>query len=79
MSHPPAYGQRAAATPLSTLESPLLVRVGGLAATVQFAGLAPGLWGVNQINFQVPAVHGWVKLTVTAGGSESNALEIPVR
>ena len=79
VSQPPAYGQRATAIPLSTLESPVLVRVGGLAATVQFAGLAPGLWGVNQINFQVPPVHGWVKLTVTAGGSESNALEIPVR
>lgn len=79
VNHTPAYGQRAGANPPSTLEAPVLVEVGGLPAPVQFAGLAPGLWGVNQINFQVPALRGWLKLTVTVGGSQSNVLELPVR
>ncbi|MBZ2187396.1 MAG: metallophosphoesterase [Bryobacter sp.] len=74
-----AYGLPAPANPLALLESPPLVQVGGLTASLQFAGLAPGLWGVNQINFQVPPLQGWVKLSITTSGLTSNILDLPVR
>ena len=48
----------AADTPLSQLPAPLLpvsVTVGGSQAQVLFVGIPPGLVGVTQVNFQIPA------------------------
>jgi uncharacterized protein (TIGR03437 family) len=42
-------------SPLSQVTGSVGASIGGVAATVQFAGLAPGLPGVYQINVQVPA------------------------
>lgn len=43
------------ASGLQTLASTVFVTVGGQPAVVTFAGAAPGLPGVTQINVQIPA------------------------
>jgi uncharacterized protein (TIGR03437 family) len=40
---------------LSKVNGPTSVLIGGVAASVQFAGAAPGLPGVYQVNIQIPA------------------------
>lgn len=50
------------------------------ACDVQYAGLAPGLVGVYQVNFRVPAgVSGPADLVVSAGGVDSAAVRFPVQ
>jgi uncharacterized protein (TIGR03437 family) len=58
--------------PLSTV-SGVTATVGGTAATVQFAGLAPGLPGIYQLNIQVPsnASSGAEELIVSVSGQPS--------
>jgi uncharacterized protein (TIGR03437 family) len=76
----PADGQPPAAL-TATLETPM-VTVGGVPATVVFAGLAPGIVGVYQINAVVPddaPVGDAVAVVVEAGGSLSNEVQIAVR
>jgi uncharacterized protein (TIGR03437 family) len=54
----PTGAAPAASTPLSQLPAPVLpvsVTVGGSTAQVLFVGIPPGLVGVTQVNFQVPA------------------------
>jgi uncharacterized protein (TIGR03437 family) len=60
----------AAGTPVANLPKPqgLTVTVGGLPATVQFAGIPAGLVGVVQVNYQIPT-------TVTLG---ANAVVVQV-
>ena len=55
--------------------------IGSAAATVSFAGLAPGWVGLVQANVVVPAglASGIYPLTVTIGGQTSNAGNISVR
>jgi uncharacterized protein (TIGR03437 family) len=57
------------------------VTVDGRAATVHYAGLTPGGIGLYQINVQLPAEtpEGDLRLIVTQGGIEANAVTIPVR
>ena len=49
---------------------PVAVTVGGVAATVSFAGIPPGLVGVSQVNFTVPATAplGAQPVVVSVGG-----------
>jgi uncharacterized protein (TIGR03437 family) len=56
------------------------VTLDGADATVQFAGLTPGLVGLYQINFQVPrqARTGELTLIVSQNGASSNATRLPV-
>jgi uncharacterized protein (TIGR03437 family) len=56
------------------------VTVGGLPATVEFAGIPSGLVGVTQINFRVPqgVAVGEQPLVVTIGAASSNAAKIVV-
>jgi uncharacterized protein (TIGR03437 family) len=63
-------------TALANLPRPLAattVTVGGVNAPIQFVGIAPGLVGVVQINFQVPSgiALGAQPVTVTVGGTAS--------
>jgi len=61
-------------SPLSTV-SGVTATIGGLPATVQFAGLAPGLPGLYQLNIQVPAlaVSGVEPLVVFVSGEATQA------
>ena len=56
------------------------VTLDGQTATVQFAGLVPGLVGLYQVNFQVPpnAGTGDQTLIVSQNGVASNATRLPV-
>ena len=59
-------------TPLSTVTG-VTAAIGGLPATVQFAGLAPGLPGLYQLNIQVPpvALSGAETLVISVSGQSS--------
>ncbi|HJT87028.1 MAG TPA: trypsin-like peptidase domain-containing protein [Bryobacteraceae bacterium] len=76
----PATGAApAAGTPVAQLPAILeqtTVTIGGVPATVQFAGIPAGLVGVAQINFQVPAnaALGDQPLVVTVGGQASQTV-----
>ncbi len=68
-------GSVASSTSLSNASNQMTATVGGIAATVTFAGLAPGLAGLYQVNVTIPS-------GVTAGdnylellGPDSDALE----
>ena len=56
--------------PLSPTVSPVTANIAGRAATVTFAGLAPGTIGVYQVNIIVPpsAPSGTVRLALYADG-----------
>ncbi len=57
------------------------VILGGIPCEVQFAGLAPGLVGVYQVNFRVPAgvASGAQDMTILVAGSTSPTVRAPVR
>jgi uncharacterized protein (TIGR03437 family) len=57
------------------------VTIGGRAATVQYAGRAPGFVGANQFNIALPAglASGTHTLIITRGGVASNAATITIR
>ncbi|HEY7390114.1 MAG TPA: hypothetical protein VH640_16480, partial [Bryobacteraceae bacterium] len=69
--------------PLNTLSSttnPVTATIGGQAATVVFAGLAPGYAGLYQINIQVPQLpSGRDPLQVVIGGIGSNSAYINIQ
>ena len=78
-TNPPASTNAlgASAEPLNRLVSPLTVSIGGGNATVLYAGLAPGLHGIYQINaVPNPVVGGG--LYVIAGDHLSGNLTVPV-
>jgi uncharacterized protein (TIGR03437 family) len=55
VSNQPRDGEGGPATPLASTTSPVPVTLGALPCEVQYAGLAPGLVGVYQVNFRIPA------------------------
>jgi len=58
------------------------VTIGGLPATVSFAGLAPGFAAVYQVNAQVPtgvAAGDAVPVVITQAGASSNTATIAVK
>jgi uncharacterized protein (TIGR03437 family) len=55
VSPDPGTGNPAPRSALSQTTSTPTVTIAGLAAVVQFSGLAPGFVGLNQVNVQVPA------------------------
>jgi uncharacterized protein (TIGR03437 family) len=55
VSNQPATGAQAPASPLARTLTPAIVTIGGQAAVVTYAGLAPGLVGLYQVNAIVPA------------------------
>jgi uncharacterized protein (TIGR03437 family) len=57
------------------------VTIGGVPAEVVFSGLAPGFFGLNQINVRVPVgvAAGSQALLVSSGGVRSNEVQIRVR
>jgi uncharacterized protein (TIGR03437 family) len=69
-------------SPGTPLAHPILapsLTIGGAAVPVLFAGLTPGLVGLYQINFQIPATaSGNLKLEVSQAGIASNSTVLPV-
>ncbi|MGD0013648.1 MAG: hypothetical protein ABSD56_04370, partial [Bryobacteraceae bacterium] len=69
-----------AAPPLETIAVPLRVHVGGATATVDWAGLAPGLPGVFQLKVTAPWLAGpelYLELTDAGRTVLSNVLRLP--
>ena len=82
VSPPVIAGQMVQLSPLSMVQNSVTVTVGGLNATVQFAGLTPGLSGLYQINAVVPegVVPGAaVPVVIASAGSSSEPVTIAVR
>lgn len=78
VDNPPADG--AASAGQKTRVVPV-VSIGGRQAVVEFAGLAPGLAGLYQVNARVPAdaVEGcYVPVQVQAGSAVSNTITVAV-
>lgn len=71
-----------AAAPVGTIVSaalPVFATVGGVAAEIEFAGLAPGYAGLAQINLKVPPLAtGVYPVVVTIGGIASNAARLAI-
>jgi uncharacterized protein (TIGR03437 family) len=78
VNNPPAAG---AASPSTTTTSDVHVSLAGLQGTVLYAGLAPTLVGVYQVNFQVPAnaPSGVQNLVLAAGSTSSPTVTVPVQ
>lgn len=76
-----ATGAAASASPLSQAKAPVLATVNGIAAKVQFAGLAPGFAGLGQVNFTVPAglAPGNYPVILNIGGVAANTVTLAVR
>ncbi len=73
-THPPASGSAVGATtePLNRVLDAVTVSVGGVVVSPSYAGLAPGLAGIYQINFTPPPGAKPDALTLTVGGVPSN-------
>ena len=81
VSHTPASGDPAGASPLSYSVTPPSVTIGGQPAAVQFSGLAPGFTGLYQVNAVVPSniAAGVQPVIVSASGIASPPVNLPVR
>jgi len=81
VTHQPASGDPAGATPLAKTTSPATVRIGGVDAPVSFSGLAPGFAGLYQVNAMVPATlsAGTYPMTITIGNQTSEAGSITIQ
>ena len=69
-------------SPLSRTLNDVQVIVGGIAANVTFAGLAPGFSGLYQINAVVPAgapVGDAIEVTLEVAGQQSRPVTIAIR
>jgi uncharacterized protein (TIGR03437 family) len=81
VQNPPATGAGAPQSPLASLIAEAAVTLGGQTCEVQYAGLAPALAGVYQVNFRVPqgAASGARDLAIGVAGTTSAATKVPVR
>ena len=69
VDHPVPDGVRTPASPLARVTSTPTATIGGVAAPVQFLGLAPGFAGLAQANIQIPKLAtGDYPLVITAAG-----------
>lgn len=77
VSNQPATSAASPTSPLAETIESVRVTVGGAAAEVQFAGLAPGFAGVYQVNFRVPQniASGPLNIAVQAGGETSPSVQ----
>lgn len=70
-----ADGAPGPTNPLSQASNTISVFMGGQTATVSFAGLAPGLIGLDQINVQVPTGLSAGNIALEVAGPDSDTLE----
>jgi len=77
----PPTGEPSPSEPFATVKNPIEVTIGGRPANVAFAGLAPGLVGVHQINVVVPedTLTGIQPVVITSEGISSRPFNLPVQ
>ena len=74
LDNTPQDGAAASNSPLSNATLAHSALIGGLAARIDFLGLAPGFVGLGQANVSVPNLpQGDYPLVITVGGVQSNA------
>ena len=82
VTNPPVDASSAApATPLAVVMNAVSATVGGKASQVSYAGLAPGLVGLYQINLAIPAdvlASAQTPVVITAAGLSSAVVMIAV-
>ncbi len=81
VANQPATGAAVSDASAVTIQTPT-VTIGGVQASTNFAGLAPGFVGVYQVNALVPATitpGAAVSLRLSAGGVSSNTVTIAVQ
>jgi uncharacterized protein (TIGR03437 family) len=81
VTNQPATGAPAPFNPLAWTTTAPTVSIGGVAANLNFYGLAPGKVGVYQVNAQVPpaTAAGSTLVTISIGGMQSNTVTMAVR
>jgi uncharacterized protein (TIGR03437 family) len=81
LDNPVATGAVAPVEPLSRAVAPAQAKIGGIAAEIQFLGLAPGLVGVSQMNLLIPedVAAGEQPLEVSIGGVAANTSTLSVQ
>jgi uncharacterized protein (TIGR03437 family) len=86
-THPPAAtgALGAGAEPLSRMQDSISIRIGGSDATVLFAGMAPGLHGVYQINVLPPQfvppqfpLGNFISISVPGASFKPVTLPVPI-
>jgi len=77
----PATGVATPASPLAQVRTLPSITIGGQAAIVRFAGLAPGIAGVYQVNLTVPlnVASGEQELVLTVGSATSPPVRVFAR
>jgi minor extracellular serine protease Vpr len=81
VANQPATGAPVSDASAVTIQTPT-VTIGGVQASTNFAGLAPGFVGVYQVNALVPATitpGAAVSLSLSAGGMSSKTVTIAVQ
>jgi uncharacterized protein (TIGR03437 family) len=73
-------GSPASSTTLAVTQIAPTATIGGIAAPVRFAGMAPGFVGLYQVNLEVPAgvPGGQQTLILTSNGVNSNPVTIAI-
>lgn len=78
VTNAPATGRPSPSSPLAMVLADVSVTVGGLPATVSFAGLAPNFAGLYQVNVTLPAgVGSGAPVVVTTTGGPSKPALLP--
>jgi adhesin/invasin len=77
---PVASGSASPSNPLAQPASTPTLTINGEQTTILFAGLTPGLVGLYQVNFQVPAdaPNGDLNMVLSQAGIQSNSTILPV-
>lgn len=80
VTNPVATGMFAPLSPLSMVRGTVTATIGGQAAQVLFAGLAPGFAGLYQVNLVVPQLAaGNYLLQISVNGEASNSAPLSIQ
>ena len=81
LDNPVETGAVAPVEPLSRAVAPAQAKIGGIAAEIQFLGLAPGLVGISQMNLLIPedVAAGEQPLEVSIGGVPANTSTLSIQ